>query len=351
MEKTIASIGEFHLIQRLDNFFPNVTNEMVIVGRGDDCAVIQKDKDSVYVATIDMLVEGVHFQFKDTNGTLVGRKAAAVNLSDIAAMGATPNIAFCSFGLPKSLPLQWFDDVLLGLKDKFSQYNVIVAGGNFTQCEKIILDILLMGTANPKNLLYRSGACVNDEIYITGYNGISKLGFQLSSYLEVLPQELKEITITHFEPKPLVEFGKELANYSEIHSCIDCSDGLVSDVIHICEQSQVGCILIQDFLPYSPWLDRGIQFLKQHTSLYENPFDYILYGGEDYNLIFTADPSFHSKKSFLENKFNLKITRIGKITEEVGKYWLHNSYGVNEPLTRKGWDHFLPDTENKTICE
>lgn len=341
MQPSIQSFGEFQLIERLKFFFPTLTNDIVLVGRGDDCAVIQKSGDTVYVVTVDMLAEGTHFLFEEKNGKRVGRKAASVNLSDLASMGATPTVAFLSLGLPKELPLSWFDHLMEGLQEKFQPYQVLLAGGNFSRSEKIIIDITMIGIADKNHLLLRSRACVNDEIYITGYPGCSKLGLELFRTHQPFPEDLTELFTLHFDPTPQVELGHFLAHHPLVHSCIDCSDGLVADIIHLCEASKVGCILVEDFLPISPLMERGISFLRQNGVKVSNEKEYVLYGGEDYGLIFTAHPSFYQDKTSIETKFQTNLTRIGKITDELGKYWLHSVYGNNEPLSSKGWDHFL----------
>lgn len=341
IRKKLQHLGEFELIERIKQLLPTTTKKNLIVGIGDDCAVLEKSGDDVYVVSIDMQVEGTHFLKETFNSKQIGQKTASVNLSDVAAMGATPAFAFLSFGFPKSTDLNWVDELMNGVIEQLSSFDTMVAGGNLSQTEKVVLDIAIIGIGKKSQLLLRSGAQVGDEIYVSNYTGLSSLGFELSKFNQPIPQEFLSFISNHTNPTPRIQLGQALSQSGLVTACIDCSDGLIADLIHLCTASQVGCVLVEDFLPLSPHFLDAVEFLHQHSIKKQTAREFQLNGGEDYELIFTAKPTFYTIKQSIERESDVRLHRIGKITADSDDFTLHNSYGGDEPLQSKGWDHFL----------
>jgi len=331
----LKDIGEFGFIKRIT---PNSVNNPVNVMRaiGDDAAVFAIGKNECVVLTTDLLVERVHFIKEAMTGYQLGYKSLAVNLSDIAAMGAIPQHAFVSIGIPKETSIEYLDEIYRGMKDLAKQYNVNILGGDTTSSiVDLIINVAVTGVAKKKSLLYRNTAKEGDVIFCTGLLGDSKAGldFILKSEQPKNDHE-KRLFEAHCLPRPHIEEGLFLANSGVVHSCIDISDGLSSDLMHIAEESNVGFILQEDAIPVSPDL---LHYCKEHGY---SAIEYALAGGEDYVLVCTADAK---KATKLENDFYKTfkriLYRIGTITTEK-KYLMKKNDGTFSDIKPKGWDHF-----------
>lgn len=285
-----------------------IWNKNVFKGIGDDAAVVIKDKDTYSLYTCDSLVSGVHFSEKDFSPYQIGRKAAAVNLSDIASMGGNPKHILVSLFLQKKTTEKFVNELYKGLIDECSKYNVEIIGGNIARSNQFIIDLFLTGEVISKNLVLRSGAQVRDAVVVTG-----NLGNNASKLYRLIPI-------------PRVKEGILLGKSGLVTSMIDISDGLSSDIQHICDESKVGVEIYLEKLPVS----KGVEKITA------------LNGGEDCELCFTASPENILKLSKL---FKTKITVIGEIISSKKGRWLIDQKGKKNKLIPKGWDHFIMVSE------
>jgi thiamine-monophosphate kinase len=248
----LKDIGEFGFIKRITPDSLNDTRN-VVRAIGDDAAVFTIGNDECIVLTTDLLVERVHFIKESMTGYQLGYKSLAVNLSDIAAMGAVPQHAFVSIGIPKDTSIEYLDEFYRGMKELAKQYHVNILGGDTTSSKvDLIINVAVTGVGKKNTLLYRNTAKDGDIIFCTGFLGDSKAGldFILKSEQPVKDYE-KRLVEAHLLPRPHIEEGLYLANSGAVHSCIDVSDGLSSDLMHIAEESNVGFILNEEAIPLS----------------------------------------------------------------------------------------------------
>lgn len=278
-------MNEFALI---NHFFKKQTNHTDI-GIGDDCAVVQISPKHKLVTSTDTLIQGVHFD-ESYSPHDIGYKALAVNLSDIAAMGATPKWFSLALTLPKS-DEKFLTDFSKGLFDLAKQYSLDLIGGDTTKGH-LSITITIMGELPNHQGLLRSGAKTNDDIYISNYLGRAALALQ---------GERKLLPFLH-RPQPQIELGLKLLKIAS--SCIDISDGLQADLGHILKASGVGADVKLDLLPMDEWVKK------------ENNICLALAGGEDYQLCWTTNPKQSENIKNIAKNLNLKITKIGKITRQ-----------------------------------
>ncbi len=331
----LKEIGEFGLIDKIKNE-TLIDSRKVIRGIGDDAAVFSIGKGRVALLTTDILIENVHFIRNKISPHDLGYKSMAVNLSDIAAMGAKPEHAFISIGIPEDIDTDYIDMFYQGVKELAKKYSVNILGGDTSlSTSGLIINIALTGSAVKKNILYRNTARPGDIIYITGNLGDSKAGlyFVINNITNLDHQALKLINV-HNKPYPYVHEGIFLAGCRGVHSAMDISDGLGSDLGHIASESNAGFILYEEKLPVS---DELINFCSKFS---KDISDYALNGGEDYVLAFTADPknALNIEKSYYK-KFNKKLFRIGEITD-APEIILQLKDGKRKAVTGTGWDHF-----------
>jgi thiamine-monophosphate kinase len=289
-------------------------------GIGDDCAVLPIPRGHELLVTTDFSLEGVHFRRDWHPADSVGHRCLARGLSDIAAMGGTPRSAFLSLALPADLPQRWVDDFLRGFLKLANRYEVALAGGDTAQSPAgVLADIMLVGTVPTGKALLRSGARPGDLIYVTGVLGSSAVT------LQELRRGKKFWPVTqprHFYPDPRLAVGGYLRAKKLATAMIDTSDGLSSDLRHICDESRVGALVEAEALP--------------KTSC-EDAFQLALHGGEDYELLFTVPPALAAK---LRSKIaGVPVTRIGTITRG-RQIKLKNPGGYTQPLPAAGWQHF-----------
>lgn len=335
--KTVSDLGEFTLIERIKQIIPQTANSDVLVGIGDDTAVIRISENLALIATCDIQVEDQHFRLKHISGYQLGRRAIAVNLSDIASMGGKPQFALVSLGLPPKLKVDYFDHLFEGIRDELNRYSACLIGGNLTKTDhKLIVDITLLGEVHPGRIITRSGAKPGDKIYVTGKLGESGAGFQvLEHFGKDYPVSYDHMVNAHLQPIPRVEAGKLIADYQIATAMIDISDGLASDLNHICLMSGVGAEIYQDQLPLSDQLSEISQISNK------SQLEFALYSGEDYELLFTAKPEISLEKlNELSQKLSLPITEIGRIIDKNEGFILVDAHSKRLNLKPKGWDHF-----------
>ncbi len=298
--KTLSQIGEFGLIERIAKKIR--ADKSVVCGIGDDTAVISYTRDKYLLFTTDMLIEGVHFSRKEATFAQIGRKALAVNISDIAAMGGVPKYAVISAGIPKALCLRAIDDIMYGINTLAREYKINIVGGDTVRSNKIVLCVSLVGEVKKRNLVRRSGAKVGDLIFVSGALGNSR---RLKQFNFIPRVKEAQAIIKKFKPRAM----------------IDLSDGLVSDLQRIAKQSRVGAAIFKELIP----LSRGASL---QSALYE---------GEDFELLFTMSLK-SARKFYKKGKF--PITCIGKIVDKKEGLAIINKKARPRPLKQKGFRHF-----------
>ena len=275
------NISEFLLIDRIANKFGKYKND-VLKGIGDDCAVIKSNKNKYLLYTCDSLISGIHFSEKYSRPYQIGRKVAAVNISDIAAMGGQPNHCLVSLFLPEGRTEKFIDELYQGLIEECSLYDVDIIGGNIARSNQFIIDLFLIGEVSPQNLLLRSGAKVEDLVLVTGNLGDSAAGLKLLQNPQLnISEDKKRLISRHLTPIPRIKEAMLISKSKKATSMIDISDGLSSDLGHICVASQVGVKLFADKIPVSDSVK----------------IDLALNGGEDYELLLSKP-----RKSYLSPK-------------------------------------------------
>lgn len=310
----LSQIGEFGLIKRI---YKKAKDKNVLVGIGDDAAVVKAGK-KLLILTTDTLVEGDHFSFKYFTPEQVGKKAIEINVSDIGSMGGIPKYALVSLVLPKDLDVSIIDKIYKGMRESGKKHKLEIIGGNITHGTQLVIDIDMIGEVKKQNLCLRSHAKPGDFILVTGDLGSSAAGLNL--FLKNIKGH-NYVKNKHLEPKAKYHKVKPFLKY--INAMIDVSDGLASEVTHICEQSKVGAIIFKDNVPITEETRRAAKALKK------DPADYALYGGEDFELVFTVNE---------KNMNRVRGFLVGEITKRKGVYLYQK--GKEKLIKKTGYDHF-----------
>lgn len=335
--KTVGEVGEFKLIERIQQLLPQTIHPDLTLGIGDDTAVIKIDENRSLLITCDIQVENQHFRLNNIDPGQLGRRAMAVNLSDIAAMGGQPTFALISLGLPKSFPANDFECLLQGMRDQLAEFSAMIIGGNLSNTEKdLIIDITLLGEVKSRQFITRSGAKPGDRIFVTGHPGASAAGYwTLEKFGRTVPAELSHLVQKHLQPIPRIRAGQRIAQSGFTTAMIDVSDGIAGDLHHICEQSRVGAEVYQRCLP----LPEGIQQVSAFSG--KSVIELALQSGEDYELLFTVKPETSiSAIDAITAETGVPITEVGKILPKDAGYFLVDSENNRLKLQTKGWNHF-----------
>ncbi len=285
----------------------------LITGIGDDCAVLRSLPGHELLVTTDFSLEGVHFRREWHPPESVGHRCLTRGLSDIAAMGGQPMACFLSLALPADLPQSWVDRFYRGLLKLAAQHGVSLAGGDTAQSPSgVLADILVLGSVPRGKAVLRSGAKPGDRIYVTG-----KLGFGGATVGRMYAGETVRPSAarSYFFPEPRLEAGRKLRGVAS--AMIDISDGLSTDLSHICDESAVGALIYASAIP---------------TAKTAN-LDNALYGGDDYELLFTSSKQIPSKIA------DVSVSEIGEIVNRNGM-WIQDDCGKTKRLKAKGWEHF-----------
>jgi len=329
----LTEIGEFGLIREIREQLTKFQEKGVAVGIGDDAAAVEIEGRKLTLLTTDTLVEDVHFKWDYTSPFEVGWKSLAVNISDIAAMGGNPLYSLISLSLPSKMGNFNVEDLYKGLKKAASEYKINIVGGNIVHSPIFSITISLIGEVEKENILLRSGAKKGDLIYVTGELGSSRAGLECLRNLNLkVDLEIKKSLVRkHLLPSPRLEEGQILARGGVATAAIDISDGLVSDLFRITEESRVGAILWEERIPIS------LACKEVANEVGICPQEWALYGGEDYELLFTA---FRDKKEKIkESGFSSYL--IGEIIgKEDGISLIKKESREKIPLEDKGYDHF-----------
>lgn len=311
--------SEFEII---DRYFKKKTKQTAL-GVGDDAALINVQKNYQLVTSSDMLVENTHF-LKNTNPSQLGWKSLAVNLSDIAAMGASPKWATLSISLPK-INHAWLKKFSAGFFKCADKFGIDLIGGDTTK-GPLSISITIMGEIKKNEALLRSGAKINDDIWVTGQLGLASMGLASIQGKLKLPPHIKNKCIRALEtPTPKTSLGSHLSRYA--NSCIDISDGLIQDLRHILKASKVGASLFLNDIPCEKFI---------HTT---KQYQFLLNGGDDYELLFTAAKKNRSYIKKIAKKTNTPVNIIGTIIKKKSLSIL-SEQGKSIKFNPKGFDHF-----------
>ena len=323
----VWELGEFGLIELIAETVGKASRRDLILGIGDDTAAWRTD-ESIQRGTTDILIQNVHFTLDIATWRELGWKSLAVNISDIAAMGGTPSFAMVSLGLPPDTEVDNVVELYHGIKEIASKFDVDIVGGNISRAPVIVIDVSLIGKASD-TLLTRSAAVPGDQIAVTGYLGLSAAGLQMLKSARKLDSKTTAFfREAHLQPHPRVTEGQILVQHG-VRAAIDLSDGLLSDLTHICKASRVGAKLWIDKLPIHALLKAA--FKKESLRL-------ALSGGEDYELLFTARSEVIVK---LTEIMSSPVTVIGDIVrDDPGQVTLLDEQGKAVKWDEKGWDHF-----------
>lgn len=329
---------EREIIQLLARLTPGKSPEL-LTGIGDDCAVLRKNEQHSWLVTMDTLVEGVHFDRSWHPARLLGRKAVAVNISDIAAMGGTPVFVFLSLGLPAGFAPQWLEDFSRGLAAACRDFGCLLAGGDTVRSPAgIVLTLTVLGEVAAEHVLLRSGARAGDTLWISGTLGKAAAGLELCRQGRAEDPQLQELVLAHLDPSPRLELGSCLAEAGLAHAMMDLSDGLATDLAHLCQQSRVGVRIDAARLPAPSSLKKAALLLNQ------DPLRWMVAGGEDYELAFAAPPHREQEVLALATKVGVPVTAVGAFVGRPGVRLVRPGPGesgqVEVDISYEGYDHF-----------
>ncbi|MGQ9750939.1 thiamine-phosphate kinase [Desulfosoma sp.] len=373
---TVRDFGEFGLIERLRQLVPSPLSS-IHVGIGDDVAVLRSTSGRLLLATCDTQIEGIHFLNATMPPRLLGRRAAAVNLSDMAAMGGSPLWALVSLMLPAKTPVAWVEDLYRGLVEGLGRYGAALVGGNTARHpDRVVVDVTLLGEADEDKVILRRGAQMGDFLVVTGSLGASKAGLECLRVAPCMAQETAEsfglhaawpetlgggsiepasqtktahnlmaavhreirmgAVLRHWVPEPRVREGQVLAASGWVHAMIDVSDGFLGDLAHLCAASGVGAVIDVDAVPVDAACQAVAQALGQDALLWA------LNGGEDYELLAAVHPDgLEQVLGELAQQSAVPCRVVGRIvSREQGIRCVRHDGSLLDTNLGLAWDHF-----------
>jgi len=356
---TVADVSERELVARIQQQLPP-TPPWVLVGIGDDAAIVEPERNRVEVLTVDAVVEGVHFDRAFVPPDAIGHRALAVNLSDLAAMGAAPRLALLSMALPSTLPLADFDGVVSGLTSLAAAHRLQVVGGNLTRSPgPLVIDVTLAGTVKRRQALTRGGAKPGDDLYVSGAIGAAAAGLALLRKVVghqssvVSPQSTEDLrrrmmaddsrltpddwrlVTAYLTPEPRIRLGLLLGRNRAASACVDLSDGLADGVRRIAEASGVGVIVDASVLPIDP-AARAF-FEAQRCDPVEASLE-----ADDYELLVAVRPRARGRLAAAVRHGGAPLTRIGRCTEDRAITIRHSGAEATDAALPTGYTHFRP---------
>ncbi len=332
----VSQLGEFGLVNLLAKMVSAAQDKQagarqhLIIGIGDDAAAWHVN-GSILLATIDSLRENIHFSLDTISWEELGWKALAVNLSDIAAMGGLPQYALVSLAVPADTDVENVTALYSGMLKLAQEFDVAIVGGDTDSAPLVEVAVTVIGTASAakKELLTRSTAKPGDKIAVTGYLGAAAAGLQmLTKHLQFNPETTISLKKALLQPYPRVKEGQLLLECG-VKTAVDISDGLISDLGHICQASQVGARIEIERVPIHP---------ATKANFGDKALELALSGGEDYELLFTASTEAIEK---VKKAVNCPVTVIGEIiADKTARIALVDSKGKPFNLSKTGWEHF-----------
>ncbi len=343
----ISELGEDDFLSALSRRFPS-DSERVPIGIGDDAAVLAPFEGERLLFATDSLVEGVHFTRQSLPPRFAGRKAVAVNASDIAAMGGVAHAVLLSLCVPEETEVETLWQLVDGAGERAQELDMQLVGGNLARSPgPMVIDVTILGSTVEGRALLRTGARSGEAIYVSGNLGaavtgrellrrgaaLSPSGLVVPDALRAGPLPLAEGCIrAHIDPQPRLELGRLLNAREMATSCMDISDGLGVDLRRLCRANGLGARIEESALPLDPGL------LAWESAWRGDPLARALSGGEDYELVFTVRSE--TKLESLREKLPLALTRIGAVGDKDGPLEIRRRDGRVEPLEALGWDHF-----------
>ncbi|MEU9835188.1 thiamine-phosphate kinase [Streptosporangium sp. NPDC048047] len=312
---TVGDLGEFGIVSRISGRLPQ--GGTVLLGPGDDAALLRAP-DGRVVVTTDLLIEGRHFRRDWSSGYDIGRKAAAQNLSDVAAMGARPTGIVVGLGLPAGASTGWLDDLTDGFRDECDLVGASVVGGDITRCDQVVIGVTALGDLGGRPPVTRSGARPGDIVAVTGRLGHAAAGLALLGAGPPVPGELAGLVEAHRRPLPPYARGPEAAALGAT-AMLDVSDGLLQDLGHVARASGVGVVLDPGRLPVPGALSRAADLLGA------DPLEWVLSGGDDHALAATFPDGVALPPEW---------TTVGRVVEGGG------ARVEGRSVEHGGWDHF-----------
>ena len=339
--RRLSDFSEFQLIQALTESFGSSRSASIVKGIGDDAAIIRNRKQDNWLVSTDLLLEDIHFDLRVTSFYDIGYRAAAANLSDIAAMGGTPQFLLVALAIPSQHSMVNLQALYRGLRSSCQLHHVRLIGGDTSASRKgIFISITVIGTVEPNKALQRSGAQIGDYLYTTGTLGDSWAGLEILLTKSKQPhralgdRNAKFLVNRHLRPTPRIDIGRLLSTHQLATAAIDLSDGLSGDLNHLCQESGVGALIDEMTIPTSSQY-QAFARLRGH-----DPTELALRGGEDYELLFTVPAIARTKLRSLAKRKNLNITQIGIIQSKKIGIQLKLANGTVRPIRVKSYDHF-----------
>ena len=329
-EKTISNIGEFGLIDYIKkNNTVAKKQHNVCLDIGDDCFVFNSLKNSNYVVTTDILIEGTHFKKEYTSAKQIANKAVEVNVSDIASMGtAQPLYLFVSIGIPKNTKEQYIKDLFKGIKQSCNKYNIHISGGDTVSSKLLTISVTLIGITK-KEVVTRKDAKTGDLIYVTNSFGDSGAGLNiLLSKKKNLTKYEKNLITKHLVAQARLNLANKICEKIKITSMTDSSDGLNKSIELLTTGNKKGAKILLEQIPLSKDL---IQYTNND---FNKKYNYALFGGEEFELVFTINPK--DKKSL--EKLSKQITCIGQVTSSKKIEYFDNGKKIN--FKKNEYKHF-----------
>lgn len=335
--------GEFDRIASIVENLPDVGPEAAI-GPGDDCAAYEGPDGRLTLITVDALVEERHFVRRDTTPAAVGRRLAAVNLSDIAAMGGTPRFAVLSLAIPEILAESWTERIAGGAAAELARFDARMIGGNLSgSAEHVFADLALIGDVERDRVLRRDGARAGDRLFVTGRLGAAAAGRYLAhDHSEDVPSDARAVLLQAWHhPQARIAEGRLLASTGGATACIDLSDGLHQDAGHIANASELDVELRADLLPIPDEVKEAAEAKDQDAIVWAAAW------GEDYELLVALDPEQADEIAWrVHHETGTPMTEIGRVTtpkaEAPAVRWIDDR-GNEVEGPEGGWDHFEPD--------
>ena len=320
--------NEFDLIKNIDKLIQRSLPETNGIGIGDDCALLN-DLSPTHdiLITKDLLIENIHFKTSTASFADIGYKSAIVNISDLISKGATPTNAFIGLSIPKNIDsndiMNWYKGFIQACK----KYDIAISGGDTTSSKKhFFISVTLLGKVEKNKAILRSGALINDNVYVLGNLGESSLGLKMLSD-KVITNKIQRSTRIHLRPIIFYEKWFEIINNIKINSSVDISDGLMQDASHIAKQSNVRIVINKD----ANWQHVNSEYKKADNKW--AMFEHILNGGEDYAILFTT------KEEIEESKNLIKVGYVEEYTKKQSVI-LRDKSGIDIAYTKSGYNHF-----------
>lgn len=316
---------------------PIVEPGRLVYGIGDDCAVYRLDDQGLSsnfgIITTDALVESVHFDLSWHPPRLLGRKALSVNISDIAAMGGKPTFALLTVGFCKESGSNLLESFMAGFYEVLTENSIQLIGGDTVKSASFFVSVTLLGEVDKAHVLYRSGANVGDLVWVSGPLGRAAAGLEISRRSLQFPGIDLKLRAAHLDPRARAELGPLLAASGFVTAMMDISDGIATDLAHICQESSVGAELYGDMLPISSQVKAVAREMECSA------VDWSVKGGEDYELLFTSSPADRdSLLSLIKQSDEPEIYCVGRIVE--GDEVKIQLAGEKTTITYEGFDHF-----------